>query len=325
VPHAGGSTVARGVLGASRAQGTITSRCTSRGALGDPDVLARGHPRLGRWPASCGSGAFSPPYGHTVPDRQRPEPPVLRHPAATPRSWCIRIASYRRDGDGGFLMNARARDRKRLGTAFVSGHLGEPRTARSSWKQTGIRRGRHFGTDFTNPDFGKLAEASGCRRGRVRVGGRLQGQAREGSGLDVPRDRAPDRLLDRRGGITSGTRNRIPVTTGVPPPHRRNSGLDAVPKHCTSGPVADGTGRSTPRGEATDPQETCRGLQTRRPDDALAALGAAPTHRPVGAHPPRERVDILLRAWEKMGEREDELAPSHTVGRWARPSKESKA
>ena len=64
-------------------------------------------------------------------------------------------------GDGGFLMNAQELETaKRLGTGFVNVVLENRQYGSIVWKQD-QRFGRHFGTDFTNPDFVRFAESFG--------------------------------------------------------------------------------------------------------------------------------------------------------------------
>src|SRR5205085_11120072 len=65
------------------------------------------------------------------------------------------------NGDGGFLMDCQELETaKRLKTAFVSVIWENNQYGSIVWKQD-RKFGRHFGTDFTNPDFVKLAEAFG--------------------------------------------------------------------------------------------------------------------------------------------------------------------
>jgi acetolactate synthase-1/2/3 large subunit len=64
-------------------------------------------------------------------------------------------------GDGGFLMNVQELETAtRLGTAFVNVVWENRQFGSIVWKQE-RRFGRHFGTDFTNPDFVMLAAAFG--------------------------------------------------------------------------------------------------------------------------------------------------------------------
>jgi acetolactate synthase-1/2/3 large subunit len=64
-------------------------------------------------------------------------------------------------GDGGFLMNCQELETaKRLGTATVNIIWENQQFGSIVWKQE-KRFGRHFGTDFTNPDFVRLAESFG--------------------------------------------------------------------------------------------------------------------------------------------------------------------
>src|SRR3954447_17289495 len=64
-------------------------------------------------------------------------------------------------GDGGFLMNCQELETAmRLHTAFVNVVWENQQFGSIVWKQD-KKFGQHFGTDFTNPDFVKLAEAFG--------------------------------------------------------------------------------------------------------------------------------------------------------------------
>src|SRR5205823_11390218 len=86
--------------------------------------------------------------------------------------------------------------------------------------------------------------------------------------------------------------------------------LDRVPKQLyIGGEWRDGTGGETLGVEDPATEETLVEVADATPDDAVAALAAASdAQREWGSHPPRERGEILRRAWEKIGEREDELA-----------------
>jgi len=65
------------------------------------------------------------------------------------------------NGDGGFLMNAQELETAvRVGTPFVSVIWENSQYGSIVWKQD-KKFGSHFGTDFTNPDFVKLAEGFG--------------------------------------------------------------------------------------------------------------------------------------------------------------------
>src|SRR3954454_15193682 len=86
--------------------------------------------------------------------------------------------------------------------------------------------------------------------------------------------------------------------------------LDGVPKQLyIGGEWRDGTGGETLGVEDPATQETLVEIADATPNDAVAALAAASeAQKEWGSHPPRERGEILRRAWEKIGEREDELA-----------------
>jgi acetolactate synthase I/II/III large subunit len=65
------------------------------------------------------------------------------------------------NGDGGFLMNVQELETAmRLGTPVVNVVWENKQYGSIVWKQD-KKFGRHFGTDFTNPDFVRLAEAFG--------------------------------------------------------------------------------------------------------------------------------------------------------------------
>jgi acetolactate synthase-1/2/3 large subunit len=89
-------------------------------------------------------------------------------------------------GDGGFLMNCQELETAhRLGTAFVNVIWENGQYGSIVWKQD-KKFGRHFGTDFTNPDFVGLAESFGLpawRCGSAEEFGSRLDQAIE---LDVP-------------------------------------------------------------------------------------------------------------------------------------------
>jgi acetolactate synthase-1/2/3 large subunit len=65
------------------------------------------------------------------------------------------------NGDGGLLMNVQELETaRRLGTAIINVVWENRQFGSIAWKQD-KRFGDHFGTDFTNPDFVRLAEAFG--------------------------------------------------------------------------------------------------------------------------------------------------------------------
>src|SRR5918996_679950 len=89
-------------------------------------------------------------------------------------------------GDGGFLMNCQELETAaRLGTAVVNVIWENSQYGSIVWKQD-KRFGRHFGTDFTNPDFVKLAEAVGIPARRCESVDDLGAHLRHALGLDVP-------------------------------------------------------------------------------------------------------------------------------------------
>lgn len=90
------------------------------------------------------------------------------------------------NGDGGFLMNCQELETAvRLRTPFVSVIWENRQYGSIVWKQD-RRFGRHFGTDFDNPDFVKLAESFGLAAWRCESVEDFSKYLRRGLELDVP-------------------------------------------------------------------------------------------------------------------------------------------
>jgi acetolactate synthase-1/2/3 large subunit len=89
-------------------------------------------------------------------------------------------------GDGGFLMNCQELETaKRLRTPFVNVIWENRQYGSIVWKQD-KKFGRHFGVDFTNPDFVKLAEAFGLPGWRADSIEDFAERFRHALTLDVP-------------------------------------------------------------------------------------------------------------------------------------------
>jgi acetolactate synthase-1/2/3 large subunit len=89
-------------------------------------------------------------------------------------------------GDGGFLMNVQELETAhRLGTAFVNVIWENQQFGSIVWKQE-RRFGRHFGTDFTNPDFVALAQSFGLPAWRATSADDFAARLRQALDLDVP-------------------------------------------------------------------------------------------------------------------------------------------
>jgi acetolactate synthase I/II/III large subunit len=89
-------------------------------------------------------------------------------------------------GDGGFLMNCQELETAmRLRTAFVNIVWENGQYGSIVWKQE-ARFGRHFGTDFSNPDFVRLAESFGLPAWRCESVADYRERLREALALDVP-------------------------------------------------------------------------------------------------------------------------------------------
>jgi acetolactate synthase I/II/III large subunit len=90
------------------------------------------------------------------------------------------------NGDGGFLMNAQELETAvRVGTPFVSVIWENGQYGSIVWKQD-KKFGSHFGTDFTNPDFVKLAEGFGIPGWRCDSADEFGRRLAHALTLDVP-------------------------------------------------------------------------------------------------------------------------------------------
>ena len=90
------------------------------------------------------------------------------------------------NGDGGFLMNCQELETAvRLKTAIVNVVWENEQYGSIVWKQD-KKFGTHFGTDFTNPDFVKLAESFGMPAWRCESADDFGERLRHALTLDVP-------------------------------------------------------------------------------------------------------------------------------------------
>jgi len=90
------------------------------------------------------------------------------------------------NGDGGFLMNCQELETAmRLRTAVVNVIWENGQYGSIVWKQD-KKFGRHFGVDFTNPDFVKLADAFGMPAWRCQASGDFGRHLRHALTLDLP-------------------------------------------------------------------------------------------------------------------------------------------
>jgi len=107
---------------------------------------------------------------------------------------------------------------------------------------------------------------------------------------------------------------------------REQQVVEPVPKQLyIDGRWVDGAGGETLAVEDPSTGETIAEVADATPDDALAALSAADSKQAEWRdHPPRERGEILRRAFEAMSERADELALLMTL-EMGKPIAESKA
>ncbi len=89
-------------------------------------------------------------------------------------------------GDGGFMMNCQELETaKRLRTPIVNVVWENGQYGSIVWKQD-KKFGRHFGVDFGNPDFVKLAEAFGLPGWRCGSAEEFSQRLRQALALDVP-------------------------------------------------------------------------------------------------------------------------------------------
>jgi acetolactate synthase-1/2/3 large subunit len=90
------------------------------------------------------------------------------------------------NGDGGFLMNVQELETAvRLRTPIVNVIWENRQFGSIVWKQD-KQFGRHFGTDFTNPDFVRLADAFGMPAWRIEAVDDFGPTLRRALDLDVP-------------------------------------------------------------------------------------------------------------------------------------------
>ena len=105
-----------------------------------------------------------------------------------------------------------------------------------------------------------------------------------------------------------------------------SAAVDSVPTQLfIGGEWRDASGGATLDVEDPSTGDTIASVADATPDDAKAALDACvAVQAEWAAHPPRERGEILRRAWEKITERADDLAMVMTL-EMGKPLAESKA
>ena len=230
------------------------------------------------------------------------------------------------NGDGGFLMNVQELETAvRLRTPIVNVIWENGQFGSIVWKQD-KKFGRHFGTDFTNPDFVALADAFGMPAWRIEaVDDFAPDAAPRARARRAVADRAADRLLDGRrhlGRTRNGDGRRMSTITQI----QEQAAVEAVPTQLfIGGEWRDASGGATLGVEDPSTGETIAEVADATPEDAAAALDACvAVQEEWAAHPPRERGEILRRAFEAVTERADELALVMTL-EMGKPLAESKA
>ena len=204
------------------------------------------------------------------------------------------------NGDGGFLMNCQELETaKRLGLPVVNVIWENKQFGSIVWKQD-KKFGRHFGVDFTNPDFVKLAEAFGIPGFRCEAVEDFAEHLKHCLELDEPSILvAPDRLLGRHrpsGATGNGDCGRMSTIS----PDKEQSVVESVPTGLyIGGEWRDGANGDTIAVEDPSTGETIAEVADATPEDAKAALDAAVEMREEwAATAPRDRGEILRRAFE---------------------------
>jgi hypothetical protein len=243
------------------------------------------------------------------------------------------------NGDGGFLMNVQELETAvRLRTPIVNVVWENHQYGSIVWKQD-KKFGRHFGVGLHQPG---LREA---RRG-VRDAGRGAAPRRRLLGPPAARadarrpvaHRPADRLLHRRGDLRrAGGRDGLGLDASAPPGPSKVAGMATlasseaavVDKVHTGlyigGQWRDATGGGTLPVEDPATGETLAEVADATVEDAQAALASAHETFATWKHtPPRDRAEILRRAFELVMGRADELALLMTL-EMGKPVKESRA
>ena len=184
------------------------------------------------------------------------------------------------NGDGGFLMNVQELETAvRLRTPIVNVIWENRQFGSIVWKQD-KKFGRHFGTDFTNPDFVKLADAFGMPAWRI--------EAVDDFGADAaprarPRRPVADRAADRLLAWTSPSRKN---SERRPSPHEHDHAEPGAGRR-RGGPDAAVHRRRVARRVGRRRRSTSR---TRRPGETIAAVAdATPEDAARGARRVRAR------------------------------------
>ena len=206
------------------------------------------------------------------------------------------------NGDGGFLMNVQELETAvRLRTPIVNVIWENSQFGSIVWKQD-KKFGRHFGTDFTNPDFVKLADAFGMPAWRCESVEDFGRHLRHALVARPPeRDSGPDRLLAGRvdlrgtrngdgGGMSAATQERTVGRRGPDAAVHRRRVAGRLRRRRRSDVEDPSTGETRSRRSPTRRRRTRRRRST----------PPARSRRSGREHPPRERGEILRRAFEAM-------------------------
>ena len=232
------------------------------------------------------------------------------------------------NGDGGFLMNCQELETAvRLRTPFVNVIWENSQFGSIVWKQD-KKFGRHFGVDFTNPDFVQARPSpSGCPPGAASRSRTSGGTCRTRSTLDVPSlivlpiDYSIDVAISEELGDGDGG----DMSTATV--NEQQSIVDRVPKQLyIGGEWRDATGGGTLAGRGPRDRGDARRGRRRDARGRAWPRSTRPStrRREWAATPPRERGEILRRAYELLIERADDLALLMTL-EMGKPVAESKA
>ena len=119
-------------------------------------------------------------------------------------------------GDGGFLMNVQELETAvRLKTPFVNVVWEDKRFGSIAWKQR-RRFGDDFGTEFTNPDFVRLAESFGLPAWRVTKADEFGGLLRHAIDLPNPSLIVLEIDYEAETAIADLRRHRVSIRNSIP-------------------------------------------------------------------------------------------------------------
>ena len=188
-PHSRLNDIVLGRFEAAKDDDAVPDAAAARAVGHPPGAAPAGHPRLRRRPAQavdlahvprarsptrCSSPTAWPGMGIALPT-------AIAAKLVHPDRHVVTV-----NGDGGFLMNVQELETAvRLRTPIVNVIWENRQYGSIVWKQD-KKFGRHFGVDFTNPDFVKLADAFGMPAWRCESTADFSHHLRHALTLDLP-------------------------------------------------------------------------------------------------------------------------------------------